>query len=74
MHGVLCCEAKYHLDILAEVPLEAAKQDLPLAGLEAIQHRGDGPLKVSPREQDQLLQQFSIAGSCLQATAGPAAP
>ena len=38
MHVVLRCAAIYHLDILAEVPLEAAKQDLPLAGLEAIQH------------------------------------
>lgn len=48
MHTVLCCEAIHHLNILAEVPLEAAKQDLPLARLEAIQHGGDGALKVSP--------------------------
>ena len=74
MPMVLCCGAMYHLDILAEVPLEAAKQDLPLARLEAIQHGGDGALKVSPRKQNQLLQQFGIAGSCLQATARPAAP
>ncbi len=74
MPMVLCCGAMYHLDILAEVPLKAAKQDLPLARLEAIQHGGDGALKVSPRKQDQLLQQFSIAGACLQATARPAAP
>lgn len=64
---------KHHLDILAEVPLEAAKQDLPLARLEAIQHGGDGALKVGPRKQDQLLQQFGTAGSCLQATARPTA-
>ncbi len=68
MHVVLVlrCAAIYHLDILAEVPLEAAKQDLPLAGLEAIQHGGNGALKVSPRKQYQLLQQFGRAGSCLQ--------
>jgi hypothetical protein len=48
MHVVLCCEAICDLDVLAEVPLEAAKQDLPLARLEAIQHGGDGALKVSP--------------------------
>ena len=63
MHIVPCCEAMYHLDILAEVPLEAAKQDLPLTRLETIQHGGDGALKVGPRKQDQLLQQFGHSWS-----------
>jgi len=62
MPMVLCCGAMYHLDILAEVPLKAAKQDLPLARLEAIQHGGDGALKVSPRKQDQLLQFSNMGG------------
>ena len=44
------------LDVLFQVALEAGKQDLALARLEAIHHGGDGAVQVSPGEQDQLLQ------------------
>lgn len=44
-----------HLDILLDVALEAAEQDLALARLEAVHHVWDGALQVSAGEQDQLL-------------------
>ena len=43
------------LDVLLEVALEAAVQDLALAGLQAVHHARDGPFQVRAREQDQLL-------------------
>lgn len=43
------------LDVLADVALKAAEQDLALARLQAVHHGGDGTLQISPREQYQLL-------------------
>lgn len=47
-----------HLDVLFEVALEAAVQDLALTRLETVNHRGDGALQVSTAEQNQLLLLF----------------
>ena len=47
------------LDVLSDVALEAAEQDLALPGLEAVHHAGDGALQVSAGEQDQLLHMNS---------------
>jgi hypothetical protein len=49
--------SKAYLDVLLEVPLEAAEQDLALPGLEAVHHTGDGALQVCTAEQDQLLRE-----------------
>ncbi len=46
------------LDVLLEVALEAAVQDLALAGLQAVHHARDGALQVHAREQDQLLRRM----------------
>ena len=44
-----------HLDVAAEVALEAGKEDLSLARLQAVDGRGDGALEVGAREEDELL-------------------
>mmetsp|Transcript_10187 Transcript_10187/g.28817 ORF Transcript_10187/g.28817 Transcript_10187/m.28817 type:complete len:406 (-) Transcript_10187:349-1566(-) len=43
------------LDVGLEVALEPTVHDLPLAGLEAIEDTRNGPLQISPGEQDQFL-------------------
>lgn len=44
-----------HLDVLLEVALERAEEDLALPRLEAVDDRRDRALQVGAREQDQLL-------------------
>ena len=45
-----------YLDVLLEVALEAAVEDLALAGLQPIHHTRDGALQVRTGEQDELLR------------------
>ena len=44
------------LDVVLEPFLEASKHDLALTRLQAVHHGRNRPLKISTREQDQLLQ------------------
>lgn len=44
-----------HLDLVLELALEATKEDLALAGLEAVDDRRDRTDIVGHREEDQLL-------------------
>mmetsp|Transcript_21100 Transcript_21100/g.49106 ORF Transcript_21100/g.49106 Transcript_21100/m.49106 type:complete len:218 (-) Transcript_21100:1586-2239(-) len=44
-----------HLHVVLELPLEASEQDLPLAGLEAVDHGWDGSGHVRLGEEHQLL-------------------
>lgn len=59
VHGVqrdLYDHGAAHLDILLDIALEAAEQDLALARLQAVDHVWDGALQVSAGEEDQLLR------------------
>lgn len=44
-----------HLDLLLQLALEAAEQDLALTGLEAVDDRRNGADVVGHREEDELL-------------------
>ena len=55
-----------HLDLVLEVALEAAVQDLPLTGFETVHHGWNRTLQICPGEQDQLLQHQSLSGALSQ--------
>mmetsp|Transcript_33395 Transcript_33395/g.89544 ORF Transcript_33395/g.89544 Transcript_33395/m.89544 type:complete len:286 (-) Transcript_33395:1184-2041(-) len=44
-----------NLHVVAQIPLEAAEEDLPLGRLQAIHHGGHGAHEIVPRELDELL-------------------
>jgi hypothetical protein len=44
-----------HLDVTAQVALKCSKNNLPLAGFQAIHHAWDAAFQVRAAEQNQLL-------------------
>ena len=59
----LCLDAETCLDVILQALLEGCKHDLALSRLQAINHRRNGALQISSREQDQLLGRTILVNS-----------